>query len=105
MTAMDNEQKKRRLMGLIASAIFAFAVGCSSQPELTAEDTNAIEIAKTAISEHPEWHAYSEFDKPERDADTGHWTVTVWRNKQSLAGSLVVDIDEDGKVISIRPKF
>jgi hypothetical protein len=101
---MNNEPKRRRI-GLIVPAIFAFAIGCSSQPELTPEDTNAIEIAKTAISEHPEWHAYAEFDRPELDAETGHWTVTVWRNKQSLAGSLVVDIDEDGKVISIRPKF
>ncbi len=95
----------RNRLGLIAFVLLAFVAGCSSEPSPTSEEANAIEIAKTAIAEHPEWSAYGEFDKPTQDPETGHWTVTAWRDKQARAAALAVDIDGDGKVISISPTY
>ena len=83
---------------------FAFATGCSGT-KLTPEETSAIETAKAAIAEHPDLRAYAEFDKPMLDPETGHWTVTVWLNKKTLPGTLSVDIDPDGRVISLTPAY
>ena len=92
-------------LGLIAFVLVAFVAGCSSEPKLTPEEANAIEIAKTAIAGHPEWSAYAEFDKPNQDPETGHWIVTAWHDKKSRVAALAVDIDGDGKVISISPTY
>jgi hypothetical protein len=90
----------------IAGHLLILAAGCSSSPgPLTDEGAKALEIAKTAISEHPELHDYVEFDPPQHDSETDHWSVTVWRNKRSKAGCVVVEIDGDGKVTEVAPQM
>jgi hypothetical protein len=100
----DGKKWRERLVALTLSALLAGCASSQADPT-TPEGAKALEIAKSAIAERPELREYVEFDPPQHDSETGNWSVTVWRNKPSKAGCVIVEIDGDGRVTGVAPQM